>query len=255
MLLDEATSALDPKAERIVQEALDNVSAERATLIIAHKLSTVKKADNIAVMSDGFIVEQGTHEELAALPNGHYAKLLKLQDLSEQSGGDYHNDDHDIGEKFEDESNKVMRLMRTEIEAANNDALTVDASKATMNYGILKCLWILLREQKHQKWSFLVIFITCILGGICVPAVAVIFAKLIAVFQLPQDQMVAKGDFYALMFFIIAIGILIVYFTLGWLTNIVCQVSSSAVILDDSHANIATRISSSTIVCRCSRMF
>ncbi|KAJ5200335.1 hypothetical protein N7491_008863 [Penicillium cf. griseofulvum] len=62
--IDEATSALDPKSERIVQSALDDISVGRTTIIIAHKLSTVQKADNIAVMSAGRIIEQGTHQEL-----------------------------------------------------------------------------------------------------------------------------------------------------------------------------------------------
>lgn len=64
LLLDEATSALDPKAEKIVQQALDQVSINRTTIVIAHKLSTVRNADNIAVISDGVVVEQGTHNAL-----------------------------------------------------------------------------------------------------------------------------------------------------------------------------------------------
>ncbi len=64
LLLDEATSALDPKAEKIVQQALDRVSANRTTIVIAHKLSTIRNADNIGVMSDGIIIEQGTHDDL-----------------------------------------------------------------------------------------------------------------------------------------------------------------------------------------------
>jgi ATP-binding cassette subfamily B (MDR/TAP) protein 1 len=67
LLLDEATSALDPKAEKIVQQALDRVSKDRTTIVIAHKLSTVRTADNIAVMANGKVVEQGTHESLLEL--------------------------------------------------------------------------------------------------------------------------------------------------------------------------------------------
>jgi ATP-binding cassette subfamily B (MDR/TAP) protein 1 len=67
LLLDEATSALDPKAEKIVQQALDRVSKDRTTIVIAHKLSTVRTADNIVVMANGKVVEQGTHESLLEL--------------------------------------------------------------------------------------------------------------------------------------------------------------------------------------------
>jgi ATP-binding cassette subfamily B (MDR/TAP) protein 1 len=73
LLLDEATSALDPGAERIVQQALDRVSRHRTTIVIAHKLSTIRNADNIAVMADGAVVEQGTHEQLLEL-NGAYGE-------------------------------------------------------------------------------------------------------------------------------------------------------------------------------------
>lgn len=78
LLLDEATSALDAVSERQVQDALDRVSAERTTVAIAHRLSTVKDADAIAVVSRGKIVEIGTHEQLLRL-NGEYAKLVENQ--------------------------------------------------------------------------------------------------------------------------------------------------------------------------------
>jgi ATP-binding cassette, subfamily B (MDR/TAP), member 1 len=66
LLLDEATSALDPQAEGIVQKALDNVARSRTTIVIAHKLATIKRADNIVVMTEGRILEQGTHDGLLA---------------------------------------------------------------------------------------------------------------------------------------------------------------------------------------------
>ncbi|GKT62543.1 LOW QUALITY PROTEIN: multidrug resistance protein 3 [Colletotrichum tofieldiae] len=81
LLLDEATSALDPHAEGIVQKALDSASQDRTTIVIAHKLATIRNADRIVVMSKGKIVEQGRHEELVAL-GGTYANLVKAQDLS-----------------------------------------------------------------------------------------------------------------------------------------------------------------------------
>lgn len=81
LLLDEATSALDPHAEEVVQEALDNVSQGRTTITIAHKLATIRNADNIVVMERGRILEQGTHSSLLE-SNGAYSRLVKTQDLS-----------------------------------------------------------------------------------------------------------------------------------------------------------------------------
>jgi len=78
LLLDEATSALDAESERLVQDALDRLMLTRTTLVIAHRLATVRSADRIVVMDRGRIVEQGTHTVLAA-QNGLYARLARLQ--------------------------------------------------------------------------------------------------------------------------------------------------------------------------------
>jgi subfamily B ATP-binding cassette protein MsbA len=78
LILDEATSALDSEAERLVQEALEHLMENRTTLVIAHRLSTVRRADRIVVVARGQIVEQGTHDELLALGR-EYSKLHGLQ--------------------------------------------------------------------------------------------------------------------------------------------------------------------------------
>ncbi|XP_060207621.1 ABC transporter B family member 2-like [Lycium barbarum] len=79
LLLDEATSALDAESEKSVQDALDRVMVGRTTVIVAHRLSTIRNADIIAVVNNGKIVETGSHEELISKPNGAYASLAQLQ--------------------------------------------------------------------------------------------------------------------------------------------------------------------------------
>jgi len=78
LLLDEATSALDAESERLVQDALDRLMADRTTIVIAHRLATVRAADRIVVMDQGRIVEEGTHASLSA-HGGLYARLARLQ--------------------------------------------------------------------------------------------------------------------------------------------------------------------------------
>jgi subfamily B ATP-binding cassette protein MsbA len=80
LLLDEATSALDAESEARVQDALETVMRDRTTIVIAHRLSTVVKADHIVVMEAGVVVEQGTHQSLIADPAGIYARFHRLHD-------------------------------------------------------------------------------------------------------------------------------------------------------------------------------
>ncbi len=81
VILDEATSALDNKSEKVVQKAIDNLMKDRTVLIIAHRLSTVRHADNIVVINNGEIVEQGTHDELILKDGSHYAALYNSSEI------------------------------------------------------------------------------------------------------------------------------------------------------------------------------
>lgn len=78
LLLDEATSALDAESERIVQEALERVMVNRTTVVVAHRLTTIKGADIIAVVKNGVIAEKGTHDNLMKINDGAYASLVTL---------------------------------------------------------------------------------------------------------------------------------------------------------------------------------
>ncbi|KAM5568502.1 hypothetical protein ABKV19_016189 [Rosa sericea] len=78
LLLDEATSALDAESERVVQDALDRIMVDRTTIVVAHRLSTIKGADLIAVVKNGAIAEKGKHETLINISNGIYASLVAL---------------------------------------------------------------------------------------------------------------------------------------------------------------------------------
>lgn len=76
LILDEATSALDPESERLVQDAVDRAKAGRTVILVAHRLSTIKSADRIAVISDGRVVEQGSFAQLAAHSDSVFSQVV-----------------------------------------------------------------------------------------------------------------------------------------------------------------------------------
>ena len=230
LLLDEATSALDPRAERVVQDALHHVSADKTTLVIAHKLATVMAADNIAVITGGKVIEQGTHTQLIER-DGLYAAMVRAQDLgageSEYREGLKEeedvkvNDKEDVGRAL----NKPLTLQRTQSRApAKSSQREMDhLSAETVEYSLVKCIWILLREHPDlYKW-YLVTAISSTIGGGTYPAQAVIFSRLINVFTLQGSEARDQADFYALMFFVLAIANLFGYFSVGWACNTIGQ--------------------------------
>ncbi|KAF2717520.1 putative ABC transporter [Polychaeton citri CBS 116435] len=220
LLLDEATSALDPKAEGIVQDALNRVAKNRTTLIIAHKLATVKAADNIVVMAHGEVLEQGTHQELIDR-DGQYASLVKAQGL-----GTYAEED-----TVEDRANLVsakrpdLSLQRTKTDAASIiigsdfDPLTA----GTLDYSLIRCIYLMFLEQKDLYIHFFLAMLACLVGGGTYPAQAVLESRLIRVFTLTGEEGQHQADFLALMFFVIALANLVAYFVIGWICNKVGQ--------------------------------
>jgi subfamily B ATP-binding cassette protein MsbA len=84
LILDEATSSIDAYSEKLIQDATDKITKGRTSIVIAHRLATIKKADNIIVMDAGEIVEQGTHNELLEKENGYYRNLYEVQFLQEE---------------------------------------------------------------------------------------------------------------------------------------------------------------------------
>jgi ATP-binding cassette subfamily B (MDR/TAP) protein 1 len=145
-----------------VQEALDNVSAERTTLIIAHKLSTVRKAHNIAVMAKGAVIEQGTHEELLE-KNGAYARLVDAQSLDNQQ-----NQDEEPAKQDSDAAEEEKLLGRATTKRSEGPVDEVsEETKPTMGYGLLKILWIIVSTNPQLWWRFAIMGSAAALAGEC----------------------------------------------------------------------------------------
>ncbi|KAL4883180.1 P-loop containing nucleoside triphosphate hydrolase protein [Aspergillus karnatakaensis] len=227
LLLDEATSALDPQAEGIVQKALDKAAEGRTTIVIAHKLATIRKADNIVVMSKGGIVEQGTHESLLA-EEGTYARLVKIQNLAVAAA------EKATGKEDEDSTEDDLPLETTETaEGLSRYATSVRGRMESMRerddydrhkqMGVIHSIYRLIVECPDLTWAYFVVLFGCIAGSAVYPGQAILMANVVDIFQLTGNAMRDEGNFYATMFIVLAAGCLVAYFSLGYGTNTVAQ--------------------------------
>ncbi|KXG51792.1 ABC transporter, integral membrane type 1 [Penicillium griseofulvum] len=223
LLLDEATSALDPHAEEVVQRALNNVSKGRTTITIAHKLATIRDADNIVVMENGRILEQGTHDALLE-SNGAYTRLVRAQDLSVAT------QDEDVSNS-QDEIDKgdhvTLTGELTRYSTLTRSALEKQQSRDDFDnwkrLGLLQTVWRLTKSTPELNWTFAILILACLTGAASYPGQAILMSKFIDVFHFTGAAMRTKGNFFALMFLVLGLGSFVVYFVIGWTSNIVAQ--------------------------------
>ncbi|KAF4947794.1 hypothetical protein FGADI_10127 [Fusarium gaditjirri] len=198
LILDEATSAIDVRGERIVQAALDRASKNRTTIVIAHRLSTVRKADRIVVLRQGQVIQSGTHESLLTDEEGLYYNLVNAQALSlgEQK------DDHGIPVK-EERSSSVYEKTHTESTIQDKPQ-----EKKPKNKGLLPSFGRFFYETKSNWWMMALTLFFSACAGAAVPFQAWLFAKVIIVFgYLPDESKVrSESSFWSLMWTVLAIS-------------------------------------------------
>ncbi|EAT76662.2 hypothetical protein SNOG_15824 [Parastagonospora nodorum SN15] len=222
LLLDEATSALDPEAESKVQASLDNVSKRRTTILIAHKLATVQKADKIVVMNRGQVIEQGTHEQLLA-QGGAYYELVNAQSLDTGSK-DFPTPSTtavsaaEVVEKPAIRETVESRPSVVEHTDDEEDKKTTNEEEdISRKLSLMKVLGTIFKQLPTAWPLFFFGIVSSTIGGGMFPGQAVLFGYSIPTLQIPpSDYLVSQGSFWALMYFVFNLGILVCYLGVGF---------------------------------------
>ncbi|ORY63890.1 ABC transporter-like protein [Pseudomassariella vexata] len=212
LILDEATSSIDVRGEKMVQAALDKVAKNRTTIMIAHRLSTVKRADNIVVLQKGKVVQQGTHDSLMAQEGGAYWLLSNSQRLLMSEEADESSDLPDA-----DVRGKDILVTHTEAKTEPSDSASAGSHETAYKpKGTFRSFGAMLVEQKPFWPWYTIMLVGALIAGASAPLQALMFAALISSYSYWGDYLVALTNFWCLMFLILAIAVGIGYFALGF---------------------------------------
>ncbi|PWY71032.1 multidrug resistance protein [Aspergillus heteromorphus CBS 117.55] len=209
LLLDEATSALDVKSERVVQLALESAAKNRTTVVIAHRLSTVRKADNIIVLADGCVLEEGGHQELIA-QGGAYSRLVEAQQVAAEAETDISNPKQDDLVTVKVKSNLVKVSESPEVNDTSDDPPEkVEAVIAAEARPTFRTYFQVVGKLNQKEVPIIIAgLLLCIIAGCIIPVQAVFFAESITTISLPASEypkLRHNIDFWCLMFLMIAI--------------------------------------------------
>ncbi|KAH8900186.1 ABC transporter [Thozetella sp. PMI_491] len=238
LILDEATSAIDVRSEQIVQAALDRASKGRTTIVIAHRLGTIRKADKIVVLRAGRVIQEGTHQSLMAEVGSTYHALSQAQNIGvgveeddaasiestsmkEEVIGD---DEKDLARFSSQGGDSEAPKPKTEEYHSRNSSDSIDEGpirvigqpSAVGDYG---SIWTLLIEQS-SRWKVYILVVIGSLGiGASTPLQAYLFAALISLFSIWETYLPLLVNFWCIMFMYLAIGVGLSQVALGWSTT------------------------------------
>ncbi|KAJ7950463.1 ABC transporter B family protein [Quillaja saponaria] len=226
LLLDEATSALDAESERIVQDALDRIMMNRTTVVVAHRLSTVRNADMIAVIHRGKMIEKGSHSELLKDPDGAYSQFIRLQEVNNESEqAAYDKSKTEISMESFRKSSERMSLRRsksqgssgarnsshhsfsvalglpTGVDVPNVDHPKVEAKEQPLQVSIRRLAYL----NKPEIPILLIGTAAATINGVIFPAFGILISNVIKTFYEPPHEMKKDASFWALMFVILGL--------------------------------------------------
>ncbi|XP_036102579.1 ATP-binding cassette sub-family B member 5 [Molossus molossus] len=208
LILDEATSALDTESETVVQAALEKASKGRTTIVVAHRLSTIRSADLIVTVKDGMVVEKGTHAELMAKQSLYYS-LAMSQDIKkadeQMESMEYSEKNTSSAPLFSVSSVKCDFTDKSEESTQNKETSLPEVS-------LLKIF-----KLNKSEWPSVVLgTLASVLNGTVHPVFSIIFAKIITMFE-NDDKTTLKHDaeIYSMVFIILGVICFVSYFIQG----------------------------------------
>ncbi|XP_011079478.1 ABC transporter B family member 4 [Sesamum indicum] len=233
LLLDEATSALDAESERIVQEALDRIMVNRTTVIVAHRLTTVRNANIIAVIHKGKMVEKGTHSELLEDPEGAYSQLIRLQEAHKDEEEPIDEPEPVYSNEYSRQASQRASLLhaisrrssRPRSGSHRSLSITFDLSRglsvSRSEYDDLETdepnkhpkvpISRLIALNKPEAPALTAGALSAILNGAIVPFFGILLSLVIKTFYEPPHKLRQDSRFWALMFVVLGVVSLVAY--------------------------------------------
>ncbi|KAL5096996.1 hypothetical protein RYX36_001323, partial [Vicia faba] len=214
LLLDEATSALDAESERIVQEALEKIMFKRTTVVVAHRLTTIRNADTIAVVHQGKIVEKGAHDELIKDADGAYSQLIRLQEGEKESqNSEADKSSHMLNRDMSISSTRKNSLVMSTSQRSSGrisqigvqiDEPDIEEGRVANNNNKKKQKNVSIRRlaylNKPEIPVLLLGSIAAIVNGVVFPVFGLVFSSAISMFYEPPEQQKKEARLWALLY-------------------------------------------------------